>query len=244
MAAPAAAKQVAGTIRLVRAAARQWRAPGTHQVRTLQLATAHPARHALQIINAGQAKPSPPVGPALGQARYCSCAFCQGCACSALFRVYRPFACSLHAWLRPCDALPYCLPRVSRSQAGLNIMAFCKDFNARTQGYKARAAEEASPLGVAALSQRVAHATAFRFVAAGRERVLGNRMTCHCLCWSQPSRTRASNTCVCASRTSRARCCERPKRCSAATHACFTGREVAACNLLHQEGSWCAAWNA
>jgi ribosomal protein L11 len=29
-------------------------------------------------------------------------------------------------------------------QAGLNIMAFCKDFNARTQGIKARAAAGAS----------------------------------------------------------------------------------------------------
>ena len=44
-----------------------------------------------QVINAGQAKPSPPVGPALGQ-------------------------------------------------AGLNIMAFCKEFNAKTQGVKARSA--------------------------------------------------------------------------------------------------------
>ena len=68
-----------------------------------------------QVINAGQAKPSPPVGPALGQARSTSHG---ATAHSALTR-------------KP--------QRVSPRQAGLNIMAFCKEFNAKTQGLKARA---------------------------------------------------------------------------------------------------------
>ena len=62
------------------------------------------------IINAGQAKPAPPVGPALGQ-------------------------------------------------AGLNIMSFCKDFNAKTADIQAR--------GTCRAVRRDLHTTALRLLCAG-----------------------------------------------------------------------------
>ena len=55
----------------------------------------------------------------------------------------------------PCRARLWSLAAV---QAGLNIMAFCKEFNARTQGFKARSAARTTRRACTAQRRRHAHA--------------------------------------------------------------------------------------